>query len=609
MMFADRDDAGRRLAARLEHLRDAPVVVLGLPRGGVPVAFQVAKALGAPLDVIIVRKIGVPFQPELGMGAVGEDGTRVLSPMVIRECGVSPEELAVVQAREQAAVTARAARYRAVRPREPLEGRVAIVVDDGIATGSTARAACQIARAHGAARVVLAVPVAPPGWRARIGADADELVSVATPRGFFAIGQYYASFPQVGDEEVLACLQRAAAPPSPARAGPGCAAGAADPPARGEEAPRAGTVQLAGYLTVPEGAPEIVVFVHGSGSSRHSPRNRHVAGVLNEAGLGTLLFDLLTPEEELDRANVFDIGLLAGRLAQVTGWLRGQPHAAHAAIGYFGASTGAAAALCAAAEPGAGIAAVVSRGGRPDLARPRLAAVTAPVLLIVGGRDEVVLDLNRRAQAELRCENDLAVVPGAAHLFEEPGTLDAAAGLARDWFLRHLPSSDRIREDLWPYRAGLMPSRGIRTGRCPKARMSFPRRDSGGAETSAEEGAGMSLRVCLVEPRPPDHHVYDRVLLPRLGLPLIATMLAQAGVPVVLGGPHVTFCADKALEHGRYGPAANGSARRSNWSPPWRGKRRSARWPACHGGIPMAVCIITSLSTRGRPSSLSGSWP
>jgi putative phosphoribosyl transferase len=160
--------------------------------------------------------------------------------------------------------------------------------------------------------------------------------------------------------------------------------------------------------------------------------------VLDDAGLGTLLFDLLTPEEEADRANVFDIGLLAGRLAGVTSWLRARPHAARAAIGYFGASTGAAAALWAAAEPGAGIAAVVSRGGRPDLARPRLAAVTAPTLLIVGARDEVVLDLNRRAQAELRCPNHPVVVPGASHLFEEPGTLGAAAGLARDWFISHL---------------------------------------------------------------------------------------------------------------------------------------------------------------------------
>jgi putative phosphoribosyl transferase len=435
MVFADRDDAGRRLAARLGHLRGEPVVVLGLPRGDVPVAFQVARALGAPLDVMVVRKLGVPFRPELGMGAVGQDGVRVINPEIVDLAGVSENVLAAVQAREQAEVDARAGWYRLVRPREPLGGRMAVVAGDGIATGSTARAACQIARAAGAARVVLAVP----GWQARIGADADELACAGTPRGFRAIGQFYARFPQVSDEEVIACLERAAVPPSPAPAGTVRAAAAADPPGREQDVrPEAGVVRLAGYLTVPEGGPGIVVFAHGSGSSRHSPRNRYVAGVLNEAGLGTLLVDLLTPGEEADRANVFDIGLLAGRLAEVTRWLRAQPRAARAAVGYFGASTGAAAALWAAAGPGAGIAAVVSRGGRPDLARPRLAAVTAPTLLIVGGRDEVVLDLNQRAQAELRCENGLAVVPGATHLFDEPGTLDAAAGLARDWFLSHL---------------------------------------------------------------------------------------------------------------------------------------------------------------------------
>ena len=200
----------------------------------------------------------------------------------------------------------------------------------------------------------------------------------------------------------------------------------------------AGPVRLAGYLTVPQNAPGVVLFAHGSGSSRHSPRNRHVAAVLNQAGLGTLLLDLLTPEEEADRANVFDIDLLARRLAEVTSWLRAQPAAAQAAIGYFGASTGAAAALWAAAEPGAGIAAVVSRGGRPDLAGPRLGAVSAPTLLIVGELDTLVLDLNREAQARLRCASKLAVVPGATHLFEEPRTLATAAALARDWFVSHL---------------------------------------------------------------------------------------------------------------------------------------------------------------------------
>jgi len=223
-----------------------------------------------------------------------------------------------------------------------------------------------------------------------------------------------------------------------------------------------GPARLAGTLTVPEDAHGTVVFTHGSGSSRHSPRGRHVAAILNAAGLGTLLFDLLTPEEERHRSNVFDIGLLAGRLLDVTSGLRSMP-GIPSALGYFGASTGAAAALSAAAMPGAGIAAVVSRGGRPDLARPRLAAVTAPTLLIVGGHDEVVLDLNRRAQAELRCENDLAVVPGASHLFEEPGTLDAAAGLARGWFTSHLT------RDPGPYRPRRrLPSRWLpwRVRRC-----------------------------------------------------------------------------------------------------------------------------------------------
>ena len=197
MMFADRDDAGRQLAARLGHLRGEPVVVLGLPRGGVPVAFQVAQTLGSPLDVIVVRKLGVPFQPELAMGAVGEGGVRVINRQVVHGARVSQDELAAVQAREQAAVEARAARYRARWPRLPLNGRVAVVVDDGIATGATARAACQIARAHGAARVVLAVPVAPPGWQANIGADADELVCARTPREFFVIGELYAASPSV----------------------------------------------------------------------------------------------------------------------------------------------------------------------------------------------------------------------------------------------------------------------------------------------------------------------------------------------------------------------------------------------------------------------------
>jgi putative phosphoribosyl transferase len=444
MMFGNRVDAGRRLAGRLGYLRGGPVVVLGLPRGGVPVAAQVAGALGAPLDVIVVRKLGVPFQPELGMGAVGEDGVKVINAAVVRAARVTGDELAAVEACEQAEVARRALRYRGERPRMPLDGKVAVIVDDGIATGSTARAACQIARALGAARVVLATPVAPPGWPERIGRDADETIAVITPAPFYGIGQFYADFSQTSDDEVVACLEQAAAPrpvPAPRPAAEPVPAG--DPPGEGRH-PQAevevavGAVRLPGLLAVPADAAGVVVFAHGGGSSRHSPRNRYVASVLNQAGLGTLLFDLLTADEELDRGNVFDIGLLARRLTAATGWLVSQPAAAGLPVGYFGASTGAAAALLAAAEPGADITAVVSRGGRPDLAGPRLRLVRAPTLLIVGGNDQAVLGLNRAAQAELRCQNDLVVVPGATHLFEEPGTLATAARAARDWLAIHM---------------------------------------------------------------------------------------------------------------------------------------------------------------------------
>jgi putative phosphoribosyl transferase len=198
---------------------------------------------------------------------------------------------------------------------------------------------------------------------------------------------------------------------------------------------------LAGDLTVGERPSGLVVFAHGSGSSRLSPRNRQVASTLAARGFATLLFDLLSPVEEADRANVFDIELLAGRLAAATRWARSDAEVGRLPVGYFGASTGAAAALCAAADLGGGISAVVSRGGRPDLAGDRLGAVTAPTLLIVGGNDWGVIELNEQAAEMLQCEHELAVVPGATHLFEETGALERVSELAADWFERHLVAS------------------------------------------------------------------------------------------------------------------------------------------------------------------------
>lgn len=200
-------------------------------------------------------------------------------------------------------------------------------------------------------------------------------------------------------------------------------------------------LDLEGLLAVPTGAEGLVLFAHGSGSSRLSPRNTYVADALREAGLGTLLFDLLTPTEADDRRRVFDIALLAERLIQATQWATEYPQTHGWRIGYFGASTLAAAALVAAARHDAGIGAVVSRGGRPDLADQSLANVRAPTLLIVGGLDAQVIELNREALAELRCEKNLEIVPGATHLFEELGTLDRVIELARAWFVSYLSTS------------------------------------------------------------------------------------------------------------------------------------------------------------------------
>ncbi|MFE0648646.1 phosphoribosyltransferase family protein, partial [Streptomyces sp. NPDC059534] len=330
MYFSDRTDAGRQLAARLDHLKGRDVVVLGLPRGGVPVAAQVAEALDAPLDICLVRKLGVPEQPELAMGALGEGGVRVLNERVLRESGVGDRELAAVEEHEHAVLDERARRYRGSRESVPLEGRTVVVVDDGLATGATALAACRVVRARGAARIVLAVPVAPRGWTARLGGEADETVSVHAPEVFFAIGPFYQDFTQTADAEVIACLDRVRAVRGPV---------VRDSDVR---IPLAGVAPAAGRLAVPDGATGIVLFAHGSGSSRHSPRNRAVAQALNRAGLGTLLFDLLTESEAGDRARVFDTPLLADRLALATEWLAGQSASAGLPLGYFGASTGAA---------------------------------------------------------------------------------------------------------------------------------------------------------------------------------------------------------------------------------------------------------------------------
>ncbi len=433
LRFADRHDAGRRLASICEPLRSQRPIVIAIPRGGVPVAAEVARALAAPLDVIVVRKVGAPWQPEYAIGAVAEGGVRIIARDDLSLLGISPRELEGLVAAAERELEERRERYRGRGGPPEVRGRTVLLVDDGLATGRTARAAAHALRERGAARIVLAVPVAAAQSLGEMEGVVDEILALQVPEQLLAVGFWYDDFSPTGDDEVAALLRDG-------RAGPGVEAGerTTDATARERNVDAGAGVRVPGTLTLPRDALGIVAFAHGSGSSRMSPRNRQVAEALHRQGFATLLFDLLTADEELDRANVFDIPLLAARLVAATAWLGRQPETAELPLGLFGASTGAAAALIAAADLGPRIGAVVSRGGRPDLAAERLGEVTAPTLLIVGGHDIEVLELNRRAQRRLRCENDLEVVPGATHLFEEPGALETVSALAIDWFRGHL---------------------------------------------------------------------------------------------------------------------------------------------------------------------------
>jgi erythromycin esterase-like protein/predicted phosphoribosyltransferase/predicted alpha/beta-hydrolase family hydrolase len=405
-------------------------VIYALPRGGVAVAAKIAEALHAPLDVLLVRKIGAPGAQEVALAAVveGDEDRIVVNPDVARISGASAAYLDSARLRAVQEIERRRALYLEGRPRIDPKGRAAIVVDDGLATGATAKAAIRSLKAQGAAKVILAIPVAPVEVLIDMRLEADEVVCLEPVEDFRGVGAFYGDFHQLTDEETIRLLNEA------------WAGGGADaPPVVSRHAVRIPPLELAGDLNIPTNAHGVVLFAHGSGSSRLSPRNRAVADDLNRRGFATLLLDLLTDAEANDRRNVFDIDLLADRLTQAVAWIDLHPDLAYLRLGLFGASTGAAAALRAAADLGGRVGAVVSRGGRPDLAGPvALSKVSASTLLIVGGADGPVIGLNRDALARLSGRKALEIVPGAGHLFEEPGALEAVMDLAGTWFERWL---------------------------------------------------------------------------------------------------------------------------------------------------------------------------
>jgi len=430
--FRDRREAGRLLALELVAggalgQTTENVVVIGLARGGVEVAAEVAAVLHAPLDALAVRKVGHPLEPEYGIGAVAPGGVAY----VRARDGLSDEEVEeAVLASAKKAADLDATLHERHTPLAVAD-TTCVLVDDGLATGGTMIASIRWAHAHGARRVVVAVPVcaAQTADHLRHDEDVDAVVCLVPSFELGAIGAWYDDFHQVSDTEVVELL-------AASRDGEIVTSSAEI---------LIGDARLPADLAIPRNPIGWAVFAHGSGSSRLSPRNTGVAAELNGAGIATMLFDLLTPKEEVDRHNVFDVDLLARRLTAATRRLSARPEAAGLPIGYFGASTGAAAALIAAAEQGEQISAVVSRGGRPDLAWSHLARVRAPTLLIVGGADTVVLEVNEAAARELTCPHELVVVPDATHLFEEPGALDHVAALASAWFAKHFEAGGRER--------------------------------------------------------------------------------------------------------------------------------------------------------------------
>src|SRR3989338_6716283 len=426
MIFSNRKHAGNELSKKLIKFKDLNPIVIGLPRGGIPIAAEVSAALQSDLNILCARKIGAPFQPELALGAICEHEDPVWNQGLMARMGVSPDDLSSVVLMEKERIRQQIRLFRNNSKAVDVAGRVVIIADDGLATGSTMLATIKYLKHSGAAKIIVAVPVAAASSVRQLQNKVSEVVAVEVSEELSSVGEWYEDFSQITDEEVLRLLQEFRLHHA------------------GGTSIRSVTiaidqVALHGDLVLPPSMKAIIVFAHGSGSSRMSPRNRMVAENLQSAGFGTLLFDLLTESEVRDRKNIFDIELLSHRLVETTHWLRTRPGLEHIAIGYFVASTGAAAAIHAASklDKKSEVFAIVSRGGRPDLAGSALDFVTTPTLLIVGSLDFKVIELNQHAQQSLS-HSKLTLVDGATHLFEEPGTLEEVSKLSQQWFENHL---------------------------------------------------------------------------------------------------------------------------------------------------------------------------
>jgi putative phosphoribosyl transferase len=419
MIFEDRREAGRRLASLLGFLEPEDPVVLALPRGGVPVAVEVAAALGAALDVLPVRKLGAPGRPEFAIGAIAEDGTAVLDAVTAERIGVTEQDVDRVLRAEVAELRRRIAHFRRGRPPVDVRGRTVVIVDDGLATGLTDLAAVRAARRRGAERIIVAAPVASREAVVLLRPEADEVICHTVPRELLGVGRWYRDFSPVPDREVLRLL---------AEARRGSAPGGGAPERRSVEIAVGEGVLLPAELSAASEAWGFVLLAGLGGEAPAAGSRPPLASLLNAAGLATLSLELTTTDERDGRRGA-DVEVLAGRLVAATRWVAREPEARGLPIGYAAGPGAAAATLAAAAVLGEEVRAVVSTDGRPDLARGALDRVTAPTLLMVEGAGDA-LEAARRASVRLRGPHRISRGDG-----------DEAGRLAVDWLGRHLPAT------------------------------------------------------------------------------------------------------------------------------------------------------------------------